>query len=281
MISGFNTDIEHNGTVYHVQTEDKGVPARVVMSLVFDGGTILASKRATYEDLKIGGANEKELAARVGRQHKLICAAISAGRINDLIKMTARSGAGSKEHAGPARRQVGVDSPETLPVAPKPESEPTPQAPVRVASAEPRAKADPPAIQEPVIDAVQIIEDELILPPDAVAVLSEPSGQERATQSKLAIDLLDPAKFKGGDRRTVNLRICRGGAQNVVSGAQIMLKVLGSSFRPVIYHASSDANGLAKIHVQIPQFQAGRAAILIRVISSGEEAEIRRIVTSA
>jgi hypothetical protein len=58
-----------------------------------------------------------------------------------------------------------------------------------------------------------------------------------------------------------------------------MLKVLGSSFRPVIFHAKTDANGLAKVHLQLPHFHAGRAALLVRAINGGEEIELRRIVT--
>ena len=51
MISGFNTDIEFDGVVYHVQTEDKGLSAKLIVSLVYDRGTILASKRVSYEEL--------------------------------------------------------------------------------------------------------------------------------------------------------------------------------------------------------------------------------------
>ncbi len=51
VITGFNTDIEHDGVIYHVQTEDKGLDSPIILSLVYAGGTILASKRSPYEDL--------------------------------------------------------------------------------------------------------------------------------------------------------------------------------------------------------------------------------------
>ena len=51
MITGFNTDVEHEGVVYHVQTEDKGLKSPLLLSLVYVGGTILASKRTPYDDL--------------------------------------------------------------------------------------------------------------------------------------------------------------------------------------------------------------------------------------
>ena len=116
-------------------------------------------------------------------------------------------------------------------------------------------------------------------PDEAVAVVSEFSGQERATNTKLGVELLGESKFKGGDRKTVNIMVCRGTERKVVSAAQIMIKVLGSSFRPVIFHARSDVNGLAKVHLQLPHFEAGRAALLIRAMSDGQEIELRRVVT--
>src|SRR5918997_2357750 len=76
VITGFNTDVEHNGVVYHVQTEDKGLDSPLILSLVYVGGTILASKRTHYHDLITSGFDENILAARLQRQHKLICAAI-------------------------------------------------------------------------------------------------------------------------------------------------------------------------------------------------------------
>ncbi len=59
MITGYNTDVEHNGVVYHVQTEDKGLRTPVILSLVYTGGAILASKRSPYDDLIASGFEEK------------------------------------------------------------------------------------------------------------------------------------------------------------------------------------------------------------------------------
>ena len=91
MITGFNTDIEHDGVVYHVQTEDKGLDSPIILSLVYAGGTILASKRSPYGDLIEQGFSDEVLAERLKRQHRLICAAIHSGRINDLKKMGGRA----------------------------------------------------------------------------------------------------------------------------------------------------------------------------------------------
>jgi hypothetical protein len=269
VISGFNTDIEFGGIVYHVQTEDKGLPKRMIMSLVYDGGTILASKRVSYDDLAAGIFNEKELKEHVSRQHKLICAAIRAGRIDELKEMTSKTaaaGAKAKAEAVTVNRESDVVT-ASVPVA-------------RVETARILTVVPPDRYpDEPVLEAVQIIEVDEILPEEAVGVVSELSGQERPAHTKLSLELLGDTKFKGGDRPTVNIMICRGTQRKVIPDAQIMIKVLGSSFRPVIFHAKSDANGLAKVHLQLPHFQAGRAALLVRAMAGGEEIELRRIVT--
>lgn len=268
MISGFNTDIKVGETVYHVQTEDKGVKSRLLLSLVYDKGTILASKRVTYDEILKGEFDEKKLAEYLNRQHQVICAAVSAGRIEDLKKMASKARA-----------------PQTV-EAPAPDAVVTPAS----AAASNEAAAPPPPIPQPelppsaheltdiIIDAVEVIEEPL-LEAEFVEVVSELSGQLRAGHNKLTVELLGETRFRGGDRKTINIMVCRGSDRKVVPSAEIMVKVLGSSFRPVIFHARSDANGLAKVHLQLPKFEAGRAALLLRVIAGGEEVELRKIVT--
>jgi hypothetical protein len=305
VIAGFNTDVEFDGVVYHVQTEDKGLSAKKIISLVYDGGTILASKRTPYDDLANGNFDEKILAERVNKQHKLICAAVRAGRIAELKQMTAKAAAAQVTAAAspeavpePAIMPAMAETVEIATVAsgaemydagiPKPFEPPTYVQPAYM----PEAYATNPAIADsfdlpeadpfadaPIFDAVCVIEEEMELPAEAVEVVSELSGRERPANSKLGIELLGEIKFKGGDRQTVSIMVCRGTGRKVVSAAQIMIKVLGSSFRPVIFHAKSDSNGIAKVHLQLPHFQAGRAALLIRAMDSGEEIELRRIVT--
>lgn len=311
VISGFNTDIEFDGVVYHVQTEDKGLSSKLIVSLIYDRGTILASKRVSYEDLATQNFDETAITDRLNRQHKLICAALKAGRLEDLKKMS-----GSRTPApsvAPALvKPNSTPIPETVVPASAPPASPmpiakieterivtyTPPDPVEVLTPskplqEPAPAFVPPEIaNEPILTAedffadaplfedVQIIEEDVIeIDAAAVEVVSELSGVERPTNEKLSIELLGDTKFAGGDRRTVNIMLCRGTSRRVVGGAQIMIKVLGSSFRPVIFHAKTDNNGLANVHLQLPHFQSGRAALLIRAMSGGEEIELRRVVT--
>jgi len=81
VITGFNTDVEYEGVTYHIQTEDKGMETPLILSLVYNRGTILASKRSPYDDLLSSKLDENILAARLQKQHKLICSAVRAGRM--------------------------------------------------------------------------------------------------------------------------------------------------------------------------------------------------------
>ena len=139
----------------------------------------------------------------------------------------------------------------------------------------------PPSIDSPVTaPAIEVLSpDDVLLPDEAVEIVSEMMGTERPANNKLSIELLGEAKFKGGERKNVTFMVCRGTDRKVVNTAQVMVKVLGSSFRPLIFHASTDENGLASINLQLPNFTSGRAALLARAVSNGEEVELRRAIT--
>lgn len=112
MITGYNTDVEFDGVVYHIQTEDKGLQTPVILSLVYSGGAILASKRSPYDDLVARGFDEGVLAARLQRQHKLICAAVHAGRIDDLKKLAEReSSAATPAPVAPEKKDKSDSAP--------------------------------------------------------------------------------------------------------------------------------------------------------------------------
>jgi hypothetical protein len=56
---GYNHNVKHKGKVYHIQTEDSGIPSAHVTTLLYCGGTIVASKKTSYEDSK----NEEDYAS--------------------------------------------------------------------------------------------------------------------------------------------------------------------------------------------------------------------------
>jgi hypothetical protein len=51
MVTGFNHNIKHKGKMYHIQTEDSGVGNPHIITHLFVGGNILASKKTSYQDI--------------------------------------------------------------------------------------------------------------------------------------------------------------------------------------------------------------------------------------
>ena len=81
MITGFNTDVEYDGRIYHVQTEDKGRANPVVESLVYSGGEIIDSVRSSYDELaESDGYSETEVLKRMEAQHQSLIRAINNGK---------------------------------------------------------------------------------------------------------------------------------------------------------------------------------------------------------
>jgi len=83
VITGFNTDIDHDERVFHVQTEDKGLNNPVVESLIYCGGEIVTSRSSSYTDLvEGGGAGEDEILRRMEAQHQALIRDIFNGRFD-------------------------------------------------------------------------------------------------------------------------------------------------------------------------------------------------------
>jgi len=282
VITGFNTDIEHDGVVYHVQTEDKGLDSPIILSLVYVGGTILASKRSPYEDLIATGFSDEVLAERLKRQHRLICAAINQGRIDDLKKMSGRPKEAPPKSVEEAQPEVEtaatttVDEPfeiEYWPVAQEWTPPPAPAdeelAAVMEPGMEPRYEpvdlSAKPAEPEPEIEEPVEVEE----------LVSEP-----AFEDGLYIELLDDDEFYSGKRYTlrvlVNNRI--DGDEKPLANVVVSVKVLGTTFRPLIYTLKTESDGVASVSTDIPQFNSGRAAVLIRAVTKDQAAELRRII---
>jgi hypothetical protein len=308
VITGFNTDIEHDGVVYHVQTEDKGLDTPLILSLVYVGGAILASKRAPYEDLIATGFSDEALSERLKRQHKLICAAINSGRINDLKKMSARAeGLEPAPELVPQRPQAPVHE---TPVEVSSEFElpptveaPVPEPPVEVASEfelEEPAHAEDVAVSSDASEFVFGLESQVWSPPEKVeppplpentsapvsdayeAIYTEEDLEDYSAVygEGLAIILLDDAEFNSGDSRTLRVLIVnrKGDVEKPLNSASVSIKILGTTFRPLIYSLKTDRDGVATVATQIPRFTSGRAAVLIRAVARDQAAELRRVI---
>jgi len=315
VITGFNTDIEHEGVVYHVQTEDKGLSTPLILSLVYSGGEILASKRSPYRDLISAGYDEDVPSERLKHQHRLICAAITAGRIDELKRMTAR--------AKPEEVEVVIDLQQV--------SEPPIIESAQEASERLVIESAQEASERLIIESAQEASERLIiesaserlpeseLPPERPRLPAEPTVrdplldddtlpefQERShtvesaytvydprrkspmgapvqSDSGLVLTILNEREFYSAQTFAIRILLENrsGKKEKPVSGVTLSLRILGTTFRPQIFSVKTGRDGVGVVSGRIPYFDSGRAAIVIRAVADGSSAELRRVIHPA
>ncbi len=92
-VTGFNHNIKHKGKVYHVQTEDSGVNNPHIITHLFVGGNILASKKTSYADI-LNAENLGEVVRELmEEQHKEMLRNLINGVYDNVD-----SGAGAKHY---------------------------------------------------------------------------------------------------------------------------------------------------------------------------------------
>jgi hypothetical protein len=69
-VTGFNHNIKHKGKVYHVQTEDSGAANPHIITHLFVGGNILATRRSSYADLVRSESLSELVRDLMEEQHK-------------------------------------------------------------------------------------------------------------------------------------------------------------------------------------------------------------------
>ena len=70
MVVGFNHNIKYRGQTYHAQTEDSGPGRAQVVTHLFLGGNIVASKRTGYADIAAAENLSDVVRALMEEQHK-------------------------------------------------------------------------------------------------------------------------------------------------------------------------------------------------------------------
>jgi hypothetical protein len=84
MVVGFNHNIKHKGKMYHIQTEDSGLENPHIITHLFVGGNILASKKTSYADI-VGADNLAQVVRELmEEQHKEMLRNLINGVYDDI-----------------------------------------------------------------------------------------------------------------------------------------------------------------------------------------------------
>lgn len=291
MITGYNTDVRHGEVVFHVQTEDKGVSNPYIESLVYVGGQVLASKRASYAEMIAEGKEEKDIVALMDHQHRTMIAAIRHGKLDGkLAALNASRTTGPMPVATP---QTGMQ-----PVVVRHPSGPMaspPASPVRSDTAETLARA-----------ATALTGGETVARPAAATVAAtpetpmepiaarpaRPAAPERtldqvileyltseADQEQLVLLLEEERDLTLGKRATLVLRATSSKSGQPVAGTQVSVRMISTVVEPrVLANGRTDERGVLALGFDIPHLGRGTSALIINAVSPIGRAELKHLL---
>jgi len=295
MITGFNTDVRHEGHVYHVQTEDRGKDNPILESLVYVGGTIVAKKLTPYPAPLSKDAGPDAVASMLKRQHQVIIAAIKAGRIDDLIRHSGRQQPEeeiltSTNAELPASEQVPIvgnldlsgleealDSSvvDDLPAPDRERDKPTatasapPSVQPRTNRSSARNAEAPKSTPRPSSargDTAGLNLDEVL----------EDYAKRGSGQAKLDVKVLTPDIFVAG--RGIALRIQVANDSKPDLDATVTVKIIGTAFKPQVFIGRVGRDGVANFSLTLPSFSTGTAAIVIEAQSNKGRGELKNLI---
>jgi hypothetical protein len=86
MVVGFNHNFRYKGGLYHVQTEDGGLKSPNIVTLLYCGGTILASQKTSYSDITKVNNLPQVVEDLMKEQHKEMLRRLKDGEFDDRLK---------------------------------------------------------------------------------------------------------------------------------------------------------------------------------------------------
>ncbi len=98
MISGMNTEMEYQGKIYHIQTEDGGRSSPVITTQLFFKGAILVTQKTNYSDIVKAEYLESIVKDLMKQQHSLMIKELTSGR---LLEGTAGQGPAKSAPSSP------------------------------------------------------------------------------------------------------------------------------------------------------------------------------------
>lgn len=87
MQKGFNSDVQVNGILFHVQTEDWGYNNPYIVTQVFKRGAVVKNIKTPYKEISrtVSSNNERVIRLAMQEQHQKILDHLLSGQMHDLI----------------------------------------------------------------------------------------------------------------------------------------------------------------------------------------------------
>jgi hypothetical protein len=140
MVVGFNHNFRYKGEVYHIQTEDSGVKSPNIVTLLYQGGTILGSKKTSYADIAKVDNLDKVVEELMKEQHKGMLRSLKSGEYDEVI-----------DRFQTGKKVIPKEEKATTPpvFAPPVSTPPAPVPPAKPSAAAPASPKTAPAVATP------------------------------------------------------------------------------------------------------------------------------------
>lgn len=292
MLTGFNTDAKYRDTVYHVQTEDKGVENPLILSLIYVKGTILDAFRTRYQEyLESGSFSEAGLQKILECQHRQIVAAIKRGKYQKgmalepyvdgafVFEFQAEASSRTTTESGPAEPAQQVAGPVNHPAPPEPTQ------PVKPSTEVPK----PPSPQRspaPVAPEVGSIRTPLKLFQQSIAEVPSPEAIRHTSidiatlsgEEGIEICVEGAKDFVGGELVDLHLYVQSRQSRLRIENVQIVIKIIGTTFSPRLYAGKTDRSGSLRMNFSLPTFSGGSAALIVQASTAIGNYEVKYLV---
>src|SRR5690349_639663 len=149
-VVGFNHNVKYGPRVYHVQTEDSGLPHAHYITHLFVGGNIVASMKSSYADKAAERDLAKVVRGLMELQHKAMLKRLVAGEFDEMAERLSAPHyepgvlADGTNTASYVNTGAGAPAPRPAkPSKPAPAAKPAPR-PTPAPAAAPAARTPPP-----------------------------------------------------------------------------------------------------------------------------------------
>jgi hypothetical protein len=146
-VVGFNHNVKYGPRIFHVQTEDSGLPHAHCITHLFLGGNIVASVRVSYADKADSPDLSREVRSLMETQHKAMLRRLVAGEFNEQAERLAaphyEPGVLASGQTGP-KAVNATTSPGVKGTPARPPSRPLPPVPAKPPPPQPVWQAAPP-----------------------------------------------------------------------------------------------------------------------------------------
>ena len=243
MITGYNTDVSHHDLVLHVQTEDKGLDAANIESLVYVGGQILGKRQSAYRDVVAAGEGKAAIVDLMDRQHRLMIAEIRNGNYDEQLA------------------ELGLISTDVL------AGMADPHQPIPLIDDDSAPVTITPGMQAPGSDGDTL--DEIIL--DYL--------DSKAEEEHLVLMMEVDREFALGQPATLEFRTKASVSGDPVPATRISVKMISTVTEPsTLAYGETDAEGLLRLDLDVPDLQRGSSALIVTASSEIGTAEIKHLL---